>query len=82
MPFIRKSNDANLTLLSVFNNKLGLPDGTLAKLHSVEKFSGSESRCIRSPYNPNATETDRAIGAHTDFGSLVLVSRVTIVFRF
>lgn len=78
IPFIRKSNDVNLTLLDVFNDRLGLPEGALAKRHSDE-WSGSESRCIKSPYNPHATEEDKAIGSHTDFGSLVSLYPVSFL---
>ncbi|KAF7430927.1 hypothetical protein PC9H_006642 [Pleurotus ostreatus] len=68
IPFVRKSMEVNATLLDVFNEKLGLPEGALAKRHSVEEFSGSEARCTKSP--PTPTETRLGIGAHTDFGSL------------
>lgn len=69
IPFVRKSMEVNATLLDVFNEKLRLPEGALAKRHSVEEFSGSEARCTKSP--PTPTETRLSIGAHTDFGSLV-----------
>ncbi|KAF4592930.1 hypothetical protein EYR38_008636 [Pleurotus pulmonarius] len=68
IPFIRKSMEVNATLLDVFNEKLGLPEGALARRHSVEEFSGSEARCTKSP--PTPIETRLGIGAHTDFGSL------------
>lgn len=66
IPFIRKSLDVNNTLIEVFNEKLGLPEGTLAEKHDLEEFSGSEARCIRSPPKPDGVTQDRAtIGAHT-----------------
>lgn len=68
-PFIRKSLAVNETLLNVFNDKLGLPAGALARRHSLEEYSGSESRCTKSPPSPG--EAKQAIGSHTDFGSLV-----------
>lgn len=72
VPFVRKSLAVNTTLLHVFNDRLGLPEGTLARKHAMEEFSGSEARCIRSPPRPEGmSEERRAIGAHTDFGSLV-----------
>lgn len=72
MPFVRKSIAVNMTLLNVLNDQLGLPEGTLAKKHSMEEFSGSEARCIKSlPKTEEMSEEHRAIGAHTDFGSLV-----------
>jgi isopenicillin N synthase-like dioxygenase len=72
VPFVRKSLAVNTTLLNVFNDRLGLPEGTLARKHAMEEFSGSEARCIRSSPRPEGmSEEHRAIGAHTDFGSLV-----------
>jgi len=67
-PFVRKSIAVNMTLLNVLNDRLGLPESTLAKKHSTEEFSGSEARCIKSL--EKMSEDHRAIGAHTDFGSL------------
>lgn len=68
-PFIKKSLDVNDTLLNVFNDRLGLPPGTLAKKHPRDEWSGSESRVTKNPPTPG--ETKVAIGSHTDFGSLV-----------
>ncbi|KAL0575856.1 hypothetical protein V5O48_006106 [Marasmius crinis-equi] len=68
VPFIKKSTEINTTLLNVFNAKLGLPDGELAKRHPDYEFSGSEARTIKNPKNMPKERT--AIGAHTDFGSL------------
>ncbi len=72
-PFVKKSLAINRTLLSVFNERLGLPEGTLASLHPPEKYSGCEARCIKNPPPPDGVlpEAKVAIGAHTDFGSLV-----------
>lgn len=66
VPFIKKSLAVNNTLMEVFNEKLGLPEGTLAERHDLKEFSGSEARCIRSPPKPDGVTQDRAtIGAHT-----------------
>ena len=70
VPFIRKSLAVNTTLLNVFNTRLGLPEGAMSGRHSLEEYSGSEARCIRSPPKPEGA-SPAAIGAHTDFGSLV-----------
>ncbi|KAK0505609.1 hypothetical protein EDD18DRAFT_340388 [Armillaria luteobubalina] len=67
-PFITKSVEINDTILAVFNEKLGLPEGSLAKKHSREEFSGSEARTTKNPAGYDSTRM--AIGAHTDFGSL------------
>ena len=74
-PFVEKSLDVNNTLLEIFNAKLGLPEGTLAAKHTREEHSGSETRCIKKPPSPSGPldEAKAAIGAHTDFGSLVLL---------
>lgn len=71
-PFVRKSLEINNTLLRIFNDKLGLPEGTLQRLHSPEEHSGSEARVIRVPPISGKALADKAtLGAHTDFGSLV-----------
>ncbi|KAH9918577.1 Clavaminate synthase-like protein [Epithele typhae] len=70
-PFVRKSLAVNMTLLNILNDRLGLPEGTLATRHKLEEPSGSEARTIKNPPRPNGmTEEQAAIGAHTDFGSL------------
>lgn len=71
-PFVQKSLEVNYVLLDVLSDRLGLPKGTLAKRHPLEEPSGSEARCIKNPPKPDGiSETQAAIGAHTDFGSLV-----------
>ena len=70
-PFIEKSVEVNMTLMAVFNGKLGLPEGTLAGLHKMYDLSCSESRCIKNPPARDVSPERMAIGAHTDFGSLV-----------
>lgn len=69
-PFVQKSLEVNQTILGIFNDKLGLPKGTLADLHPSHEHSGSEARLIKNPPMPHNIHK-RAIGAHTDFGSLV-----------
>lgn len=68
-PFVRKSLEINDLFLAIFNDKLGLPTGTLLEKHKTEEFSGSEARIIRN--KPTSSTTKQAIGSHTDFGSLV-----------
>lgn len=67
IPFVRKSMDVNNTMLDIFEQRLGLPHGTLAALHNTDEPSGSEARVIKTPPNQNSA----GIGAHTDFGTLV-----------
>ncbi|KAF8990930.1 Clavaminate synthase-like protein [Cyathus striatus] len=71
-PFVQKSLEVNNTILDVLNDKLGLPSGSLLKLHPPDEYSGSEARVIKNPPNPNPNSGDvkQAIGSHTDFGSL------------
>ena len=71
-PFVRKSLAVNATILDVLNDRLGLPKSALAARHLLEEPSGSEARTIKNPPRPNGiSEAQAAIGAHTDFGSLV-----------
>ena len=70
-PFVTKSLNINNTILEVFNAKLGLPAGTLAEKHSLYEKSGSEARCIKNPPAQEMSPERQALGAHTDFGSLV-----------
>jgi len=65
-PFIQSCADVSSVLIDVFNQKLGLPEGTLAALHRTEKECISESRCIKVP--PPPEDTKIALGQHTDFG--------------
>ncbi|KAF9055636.1 hypothetical protein BJ165DRAFT_1412192 [Panaeolus papilionaceus] len=67
-PFVRKSVEVNNTLLDALNDKLGLPKGTLLRLHPINEFSGSETRVTHNPPTMNTQKV--AIGSHTDFGSL------------
>lgn len=75
IPFVKKSVAVNETVLKIFNEKLGLPEGTLEQFHRLDTPSGSEARCIKNPPRPEQTVAGLkvALGAHTDFGSLVSV---------
>ncbi len=73
-PFVQKSLAVNYTLLDVLGERLGLPKGALEKRHPLDEPSGSEARCIKNPPKPEGiSEAQAAIGAHTDFGSLVCI---------
>ena len=71
VPFVKKSRAINVVLLKILERKLGLPEGELLKKHSEEEPSGSETRCIKNPPRAPGEKNRIAIGAHTDFGSLV-----------
>ena len=50
-PFVEKSFATNNFLIDVFNDKLGLPKGTLGSFHKVYEHSGCTARVISaSPY--------------------------------
>ena len=70
VPFVRQSLEVNNTILEIFNDKLGLPAGSLLERHLMEEFSGSEARITKN--GPTTNTTKVAIGSHTDFGSLVI----------
>ncbi|KAG1848549.1 hypothetical protein DFJ58DRAFT_890185 [Suillus subalutaceus] len=70
-PFVHKGLEVTYVVLNIFNDRLGLPKGTLERLHDMEEYSGSEARCIRSPpVLVEETTKSAVLGAHTDFGSL------------
>ncbi|KAF9523080.1 hypothetical protein CPB83DRAFT_776057 [Crepidotus variabilis] len=68
IPFVKHSLEVNNTILDIFNERLGLPVGSLRECHKKDEFSGSEARLIRNRITDSTSKT--AIGAHTDFGSL------------
>ena len=69
VPFVRQSLQVNNTFLEVFNDKLGLPTGSLIKRHLMDEISGSEIRITKNGPTTNANKV--VIGSHTDFGSMV-----------
>jgi hypothetical protein len=63
VPFVEKSLAVNNTLIDVFDAKLGLPNGTLSRLHPRREFSGSATRCT---YNPPILAPQATVNsAHT-----------------
>ncbi|TFK83382.1 Clavaminate synthase-like protein [Polyporus arcularius HHB13444] len=71
-PFVEKSMDINMTFLSIMDDRLGMPQGTLASFNKPEDVNGSTVRLIRAApaLNPDA---QTFVTAHTDFGSLTLL---------
>ncbi|KAH9948228.1 Clavaminate synthase-like protein [Amylocystis lapponica] len=69
VPFVRKSMAVADTLLAVFERRLGLPEGEIRRLHSLEETCGSEARCVKTPPNQNSV----GLGEHTDFGTLTIL---------
>ena len=74
-PFVQKSLEINGTVLGIFNERLGLPEGELLKRHAMYDFSGSEARVIKKRPTPEMSPERQALGAHTDFGSLVSIEK-------
>ncbi|OCH93690.1 Clavaminate synthase-like protein [Obba rivulosa] len=72
-PFTRKAIEVNFTLFNVFDEKLGLPEGSLAGLHTPEAQSGDISKFIKVMPQPQVSEARMYLSAHTDFGSLTLL---------
>ena len=71
-PFVEKSVEVNNTLINALNARLGLPEGTLARLHDPEEHSRCVARVIRAPPKWGPIDEEKAyLSAHTDFGSLV-----------
>ncbi|OJT09574.1 UPF0676 protein [Trametes pubescens] len=68
-PFVRKSMAVNNTILDIFERRLGLPKGAIARLHATDELSGSEARVVKTPPN----QASAGIGAHTDFGTLTFL---------
>ena len=71
IPFVKKSKAINVVLLKVLEKKLGLPEGEFLKKHADEEPSASEVRCTMSPPRESGVKGKTAMGAHTDFGSVV-----------
>ncbi|GJJ12485.1 hypothetical protein Clacol_006727 [Clathrus columnatus] len=68
--FIQESDAVLRTMLDIMSEYLDLPVNTLRDRHVFGNHSGSECRVIRNP--PKRVPGDQvALGAHTDFGSLV-----------
>lgn len=75
-PFLKKALDVNMTILSIFERKLGLANGEIMRLHTVEDQSGSEARILRAPgglASPNPNQPRISLLAHTDLGSLAFL---------
>ncbi|KAI0062548.1 Clavaminate synthase-like protein [Artomyces pyxidatus] len=69
-PFTLKSIEVSNVLLAALGDRLGLPDGTMAKAHKLDEHSGSETRCIKAAGGRELSPDKASLGAHTDFGSL------------
>ncbi|QIW94560.1 hypothetical protein AMS68_000078 [Peltaster fructicola] len=70
--FMLRSHAVVTMLLNVINDQLGLPEGTLRSLHRLREISGDQVRWVKSPPQPQ-NDRKRALGEHTDFGSVTLL---------
>ncbi|KAH9041817.1 Clavaminate synthase-like protein [Lactarius hengduanensis] len=71
LAFPTVSMEVNQTIMSVLNDRLGLPPGCLSELHAPLEYSESEASCIKkTPASTPEPPNKAAIGAHTDYGSL------------
>ncbi|EMD39822.1 hypothetical protein CERSUDRAFT_92312 [Gelatoporia subvermispora B] len=73
-PFSRKAIEVNLTVLNVLNEKLALPDGTLAGLHRPEVRSQDAVKFVNvQPLFRTVSEDTVLVPGHTDYGSLTFL---------
>ncbi|KAI7287066.1 Clavaminate synthase-like protein [Hortaea werneckii] len=70
--YIRRSHAIVSLILSLLNDKLGLPTGTLENLHQLHAVSGDQVRWVRSPPQM-MDDTQMSLGEHTDFGSITIL---------
>jgi len=70
IPFVKKSIEVNNTILDIFNDRLGLPPGEIVQRHNVHNLSGCEVRVTKMP---PLHASKKALGSHSDFGSLSLL---------
>lgn len=66
------SHNIVILLLNLLNDKLGLPQDTLANLHRQEAVSGDQVRWVKAPPQP-VDDRRTALGQHTDFGSVTIL---------
>ena len=59
-------------ILTLLNDKLALPEGTLPNLHRQQAASGDQVRWVKAPPQP-ADDRRTALGQHTDFGSVTVL---------
>jgi isopenicillin N synthase-like dioxygenase len=71
--FIRATHHISVdVVLTILNNRLGLPTGQLHDLHRLTANSGDQVRFVKAPPQP-AEDSRTALGAHTDFGSVTVL---------
>ncbi|KAI1501221.1 hypothetical protein F5X99DRAFT_383742 [Biscogniauxia marginata] len=71
--FMKTSHSIVTLLLNLFNESLGLPEGTLASLHQIEAMSGDAVRLIKAPPQHPDDRDGIVLPEHTDYGSITFV---------
>ncbi|OQO06912.1 hypothetical protein B0A48_07478 [Cryoendolithus antarcticus] len=70
--FMEGSHAIVTFILRLLNDKLGLPEGKLQALHRLHEVSGDQVRWVSAPPQPQ-NDQQKALGEHTDFGSITLL---------
>ncbi|KUJ10120.1 oxidoreductase [Mollisia scopiformis] len=73
--FITTSNSVVSHLLSLLDQHLGLPDGTLESRQRIDKESGTIVRMLKYPPQPEGDRRTSLFG-HTDLGTITLLFNV------
>ena len=68
--FTLASENINRTIMDLISDRLGLSRAILREKHTSPGLAISQSRLVRTPPRP-VDRNEVALGAHTDFGSLV-----------
>ena len=70
--FMRSAYSIVTLVLTLLNDHLALPPGTLQGLHRLDAPAGDQVRLIRAPPQP-VDDKQIALGEHTDFGSVTVL---------
>lgn len=73
--YMIKSHEIVLVMLEILSLKLGLDSQVLPDLHRLMQASGDQLRMTKTTMYPmhKEDESDVALGAHTDFGSITIL---------
>jgi len=70
--FTKYAHEIVLLAWELLNNHLGLPVGTLLKMHRLEGISGDQIHLIKAPPQP-PDDRRTALAEHTDFDSITVL---------
>jgi isopenicillin N synthase-like dioxygenase len=71
--YVRDSHSILILLLNRLNDHLGLPPDTLANMHRFECQSGDQIRFIKAHSLDQTADSQNAVGAHRDAGTITLL---------